>query len=70
MPEIFILLRQTLFWKQPEVILSQIRGTGWVFHFRNTFLGQKVLVSYSIVVVGNPIVGQSTSLRNRINISI
>jgi len=31
------------FWKEPEVIWSQIRGIGWVFHFSNKFLGQKLL---------------------------
>jgi hypothetical protein len=33
----FIPLRQTLFWKRPEVIRSQIREIGWVFHFSNPF---------------------------------
>jgi hypothetical protein len=52
------------FWKQTEVIQSQIRGTGWVFHFSNRFLGQKLfnkelLVSYSTVMVENPISGES-----------
>jgi len=50
------------FWKQPEVIQSQIRGTGWVFHFSKRFLGQKLLdreslVSCSTVMVKNPISG-------------
>jgi hypothetical protein len=40
--EISIPLRQTS-WKQPEVIQSQIRGIGWVFHFSNRFLCQKLL---------------------------
>jgi hypothetical protein len=49
------------FWKQPEVIWSQIRGKGRVFHFSNRFLGQKLLdreyfVSCSIVMVENPII--------------
>jgi len=30
------------FWKQPQVIRSQIRGSGWVFRFSNRFLGQKL----------------------------
>jgi hypothetical protein len=33
------------FWKQPRVIRSQIRGIGWVFHFSNPFLGQKLTES-------------------------
>jgi hypothetical protein len=37
-------------------------GTGWVFHFSNRFLGQKLLdreslVSWSTVMVDNPTVG-------------
>jgi hypothetical protein len=49
-------------WKQPEDIRIKIGGTGWVFHFSNRFLGQKLLdrerlVSWSIVMVENPIVG-------------
>jgi len=52
LPEIFVPLRQT----------SQIREIGWVFHFGNRLLGQKLLdterlVSCSIVTVENPIVG-------------
>jgi hypothetical protein len=50
------------FWKQQEDIQSQIRGRGWVVHFSNLFLGQKLLdkeqlVSWSIAMVENPIVG-------------
>jgi hypothetical protein len=50
------------FWEQPEVIRNQIRGIGWVLHFSNRFLGQKLLdrehlVSWSIGMVKNPIVG-------------
>jgi hypothetical protein len=33
------------FWKQPEVILSQIRGTGWVFHFSKEFLSRNLFDS-------------------------
>jgi hypothetical protein len=60
-PEIFVPLRQTLFWKQPEVISSHIRGTGWVIQFTNRFLGQKLLdrerlVSWNTVMVEIPIV--------------
>jgi hypothetical protein len=29
-------------WKQPEVIWNQIKEIGWVFHFTNWFLGQKL----------------------------
>jgi hypothetical protein len=55
-------LGRLYFWKQPEVIRNQIRGTGWVFSFSNRFLGHKLLererlVSWSIVIVKNPIVG-------------
>jgi hypothetical protein len=32
-----------IFSKQTEVIRCQIRGIGWVFHFSNRFLGQKLL---------------------------
>jgi hypothetical protein len=51
-----------LFWKQAEVIWSQIRGTWWVSEFRNRFLDLKLLdtgrlVSWSIVMVVNPITG-------------
>jgi len=40
----------------------QIRGLGWVFHFSNLIFGQKLLdreylVSWSTVMVENPIVG-------------
>jgi len=50
------------FRKQPEVTRRQMRGTGWVLHFSNRFLGQKLLdterlVSWSIVMVENRIVG-------------
>jgi hypothetical protein len=60
-PVIFVPLRQTLFF-ETEVIRSQIRGIGWVFHFRNRFLGQKLLdrerlMSWSIVMAENPIGG-------------
>jgi len=46
------------FWKQPEIISSQIRGAGWVFYFSNRFMGQKFfdrkrLVGWSIAVVDN-----------------
>jgi hypothetical protein len=61
-PEIFVPLRQTLFLEPAEVIWSQIRETEWVLNFSNRFLGQKLLdrkrlVSWSIVMVENPIVG-------------
>jgi hypothetical protein len=61
-PEIFVPLRQTLYSKWLEVIRSQIRRKGWVFLFSNQFLCQKLLdgerpVSWSIVMVGNSIVG-------------
>jgi hypothetical protein len=50
------------FWKQSEDIRSHVRGIGWVFYFSNGFLGHKLLdrellVSWSIVMVENPIVG-------------
>jgi hypothetical protein len=56
------LLGRLHFWKQPEVIRNQIKGIGRVFHFSNRFLSQKLrdterLVSWSIVIVGNPIAG-------------
>jgi hypothetical protein len=43
------------FWEQPEV-----KGTGWVFHFSNRFLGQKLLdreslESWNSVMMENPI---------------
>jgi hypothetical protein len=49
-------------WKRPEVIQSQMREMVWMFHFSNRFLGQKLLdreflVSWSIVMVENPIIG-------------
>jgi hypothetical protein len=55
------LLMQTLF-LETEVIRRQIRETGWMFHFSNPFLGQKVLdrerlVSWRIFTVENPLVG-------------
>jgi hypothetical protein len=39
-----------------------MRGREWMFHFSNRFLGQKLLererlVSWSIVMVENPVVG-------------
>jgi 5-methylcytosine-specific restriction endonuclease McrA len=50
------------FWKQPELTRSQLKRIGWVFDFSNWFLGQKLLdrerlVSWSIVVVENVIIG-------------
>jgi hypothetical protein len=39
-----------------QVIRSQIRGTGCVFHFSNWLFGRKLLVSWSIVTVENPII--------------
>jgi hypothetical protein len=59
--EIFVTLMQTLFLEM-EVIQSQMRGIGWVFHLSNRFLGQKLLdrehlVNWCIVVKENPIVG-------------
>jgi hypothetical protein len=41
---------------------GQISGNGWEFHFSNGFLGQKLLdrerlVSWSIVMMENPVVG-------------
>jgi hypothetical protein len=58
--EIFVHLKLSLILQTAKVIRSQIRGIGWVFHFNNRFLGQKLLdrerlVSWSIVE--NPIVG-------------
>jgi hypothetical protein len=60
-PEIFVSLRQTLF-LDTEIVRTQIRGVGWIFHSSNRFLGQKLLdreclVSWSIVMVENPIIG-------------
>jgi len=34
-----------IFWKLSEDIRTQIRGIGWVTHFSNRFLGQKLLDS-------------------------
>jgi len=50
------------FWKQLEVIRSQVRWTVWVFHYTNRYLGQKLfarerLVRWSTVMVENPIIG-------------
>jgi len=61
-PEIFVPLRHNLFLEMPQIFRNQIRGIGWMFHFSNRFLGQKLLdrerlVSWSIVMVENPIVG-------------
>jgi hypothetical protein len=61
-PEIFVPLRQTLFLRTVRTIRSQVRGTGWGFHFSNRFLGQKLLdrerpVSWSIVIMENLVVG-------------
>jgi hypothetical protein len=61
-PEIFVPLRQTLFMKTAKVIRSQIRETGWVFSYSNRFLAQKLLgrerlLSWSIVIAENNIVG-------------
>jgi hypothetical protein len=40
------LLRHYLFfWKEPDVIRSQVRGMGWVFHLTYRFLVQKLLDS-------------------------
>jgi hypothetical protein len=33
------------FWKQPEVMRSQIRGLGWVFHFNKRFLARNCLTA-------------------------
>jgi len=60
-PKIFRSLRQTLF-LETEVIQTQVRGTGWVFHIKNRFLGQKLLdrvclMIWNISIVENPIVG-------------
>jgi hypothetical protein len=60
-PEIFVTLRQALL-LETEDVRSQIRGIGWVVHFSNRFFDQKQLdrerlVSWSTVMVENPIVG-------------
>jgi hypothetical protein len=52
---------QTLF-LETEVIQNKIRGIGWVFHFNNQVLGQKLLdrehfISWSIVMLENQIIG-------------
>jgi hypothetical protein len=54
-------------WKQPEVVQSQNRGIVWVFYFSSQLLGQKLLdrehfVSWSFVMVENPILTKSSSL--------
>jgi len=64
-PEIFILLRQTYFCKQPEVIRKQIRGTGWVLNSLMSFFFHKLLdrespVSRSIVTVEIQSLGKSS----------
>jgi len=41
--EIFVPIRLTLFWKQPEVIRRQNGGNLWVFRFNKQFLGQKLV---------------------------
>jgi hypothetical protein len=61
------LLGRLHFWKQPEVIQSQIRKIGWVFHFGNQFLVHKLLdreclVSWSIFMVENSITEPKFSL--------
>jgi len=56
---IFVPLRQTLFWKEPEVIWTQMRGIRWLLLFSNLFFGpeRERLLSCSIVMVQNGIVG-------------
>jgi hypothetical protein len=66
-PEI-VPLRETLFWKQPQVIHSQVKGSEWVFHSNNRFLGQELLdrerlVRCSIVMVENPVDGPKCGLQ-------
>jgi hypothetical protein len=61
------------FWKQPQIIWSQIREIWWAFHFNNTFLGQKLLdrehlVSWSTVTVDNPFTGPK--FRHNFHISL
>jgi hypothetical protein len=61
-PEIFVTLRQTLYLKTAQVISSQMRVTGLMFHSSNRFLDQKLLdrercMSCSTVMVENPIAG-------------
>jgi hypothetical protein len=62
LPEIFYCLRQTLFLKTANSHSEPNQGKGWVFPFSNRFLFQKLLdrehpVSWSIVMVENPIAG-------------
>jgi hypothetical protein len=61
-PEIVVPLRQTLFLEMATSYSETNRGIWWIFHFGNLFLGQKLLdreclMSWSIVMVENPIVG-------------
>jgi hypothetical protein len=60
-PEISISLRQTLFLETDRSYSEPNQGVGWVFHFSNQFLGQKLLdrnlVSQSIVMVEKPLIG-------------
>jgi hypothetical protein len=46
--EIFVPIRLTLFWKQPEVIRRQNRGIGWMFHFSNRFLARNCLTKRAL----------------------
>jgi hypothetical protein len=45
--EMSVALGRLYFWKQPEVIRNKITRTGWVFRFRNVFLGHKLTESAS-----------------------
>jgi hypothetical protein len=61
-PKIIVPSQQTLFLETTKVIRKQMKGTVWVFHFSDRFLGQKLLdrthlMSWNVVMVENPIVG-------------
>jgi hypothetical protein len=61
-PEVFVPLRETLLLGTATSHSEPNQGTGWVFHFSNRFLGYNLLdrerlVSWSTVMVENPIVG-------------
>jgi hypothetical protein len=61
-PENFVLLRHTLFLETATSHLESDKGNRMGVHFSNRFLGQKHLdkeyrMSWSIVMVENPIVG-------------
>jgi len=65
--EIFVPSRQILFLETAKSHSEPNQGKWWMFHFSNRFLGQELfdrehLVSWSIVMMKNPIVGQSSGL--------